>query len=616
MGQKKDAGWLSTYLTYKSEKFIRVDIWQVAIFFRVCQVIAVGGTLLQLYLRDSWALVEEPAGSASGWGQAGRMENLSNTPGYAPLYCSNANFSYSYSADSRYEEPICEPLLAAELVAKTTDSVFFTTAVVEAHTIGWPCAAADAAAKQAACAAGTYGAYSTDAGGRYDARANGQCTCTTSRAIYPLAVEEMLLGFEHAYDTSNAKSEFAVWRGSSTDPAAAAKLDSNVSFINGSYVIVPGGDAILYPLKFWLDAADVDLDARNGFVQADATRGTHPPFRTTGVTVKVDVKYSNEGSDGKPVFFASTRKIDATIKLRAEYGTWAGMGSTNVWQSYPQAPRTTPQVFHFVERRRQGVVFQFHVSGAVYVFDWVYLLRVFIQGLVLLKVAKIATDAIVFNFLPNGQSVVLRNKRLELVSKRSEFAEIGLKAALAAATYRSFDPDNNGSIEPEDIVRIFAHVDGVGWEKAHAIAHTIMNDADTGGTGIGLSYVEYMTCLEGDAIDFPKFLKFVDPEPDAEDRELCRKAFEEERAEQDKKEKRAPMQKKPKPADPKRAAKAAKAEAKAARAEERKVAKVAAKDEKAAAKASGAAQRLPPPADQPAEASAAADDVGETKQMI
>ena len=85
------------------------------------------------------------------------------------------------------------------------------------------------------------------------------------------------------------------------------------------------------------------------------------------------------------------------------------------------------------------------------------------------QVAKILTDIIVFNFLPNGQSVVLRNKRLELVSKKSEFAEIGLKAALAAATYRSFDPDNNGSIEPEDIVRIFAHVDGVPWEKAHAI---------------------------------------------------------------------------------------------------------------------------------------------------
>ena len=76
----------------------------------------------------------------------------------------------------------------------------------------------------------------------------------------------------------------------------------------------------------------------------------------------------------------------------------------------------------------------------------------------------------------SGKSTVLRNKRQELVSKRSEFAEIGMKAALAAASYRLFDPDNNGSIEPVDIVRAFANVrksDGDPWvpvEKAHAIA--------------------------------------------------------------------------------------------------------------------------------------------------
>ena len=47
----------------------------------------------------------------------------------------------------------------------------------------------------------------------------------------------------------------------------------------------------------------------------------------------------------------------------------------------------------------------------------------------------------------------------------------------------------------------------VGPEKAHAIAHTILADADTDadqqGGQVGLSFVEFMTCLEGDAVDFP-----------------------------------------------------------------------------------------------------------------
>ena len=33
-------------------------------------------------------------------------------------------------------------------------------------------------------------------------RRNGQCGCVSQNAVYPLAVEEMLLGFEHSYDTS------------------------------------------------------------------------------------------------------------------------------------------------------------------------------------------------------------------------------------------------------------------------------------------------------------------------------------------------------------------------------------------------------------------------------
>ena len=78
---------------------------------------------------------------------------------------------------------------------------------------------------------------------------------------------------------------------------------------------------------------------------------------------------------------------------------------------------------------------------------------------------------------------MLRNKRQEIVSKKSEFAEIGMKAALAAASYRSFDPDNNGSIEAVDIVKVFAHVEGVSWEQAHAIAHMILADADTSDEG-------------------------------------------------------------------------------------------------------------------------------------
>ena len=169
--------------------------------------------------------------------------------------------------------------------------------------------------------------------------------------------------------------------------------------------------------------------------------------------------------------------------LRAELATWTGIGTDTSWLVYPTRPRGEPQEFHLVERWRHGVLFQFHVAGKVYQLNWFYLLSVLVSTLVMLKLANVVADAVAFYCLPNGQSQVLRNKRQEVVSKRSEFAEIGMKAALAAATYRSFDPDNNGSIEAVDIVRVFAHVEGVSWEQAHAIAHMILADADTGDEG-------------------------------------------------------------------------------------------------------------------------------------
>ena len=138
------------------------------------------------------------------------------------------------------------------------------------------------------------------------------------------------------------------------------------------------------------------------------------------------------------------------------------------------------------------------------------MLGVVLSGLVMLKFANTATNFYAFNCL-GAESVVLRNKRCELVSKKSEFAEIGMKAALAAATYPKFDRFCDGTIEAEDIARAFAHVDGIPWETAFMVARNILADADSDpsvdGEPKGLNFVEFMTCLEGDAINFEAFLK-------------------------------------------------------------------------------------------------------------
>jgi hypothetical protein len=145
-----------------------------------------------------------------------------------------------------------------------------------------------------------------------------------------------------------------------------------------------------------------------------------------------------------------------------------------------------------------------------------------------------------------------------------------MKAALAARVYCTFDPTNKGAITPVDIVRemhptahlpsstshphpstplhppsptsqvrAFAQVtkgDGTPWvpfETAHTIAHMVLDDADTDAGKAdgeyGLSYSEFMTCLEGDAINFEAFLSGLKHYPKAPDRDACQAAFDEER---------------------------------------------------------------------------------------
>eukprot|EP00964_Phaeocystis_antarctica_P036141 scaffold20659_cov64-Phaeocystis_antarctica.AAC.1 len=116
----------------------------------------------------------------------------------------------------------------------------------------------------------------------------------------------------------------------------------------------------------------------------------------------------------------------------------------------------------------------------------------------------------------------------EQVSKKSEFAETGLKAALAAFQFGFFDRDRNGTVESVDICRAFANIEdangnpAVKPEEAHAIATAIMEDADTDNSSCGaLDFSEFMTCIEGDGIAFGDFLKKLKTRETLEDYQDC-----------------------------------------------------------------------------------------------
>jgi hypothetical protein len=342
--------------TYKTEKFIRVDVPRVGIFHRTWQLIALFGVFAQLYMNDGWAMSEVPGGMCNAWDEAGSMlTSTSNVTAkrLASPYCSNPEHSYTTETYT-YGSPKCEALLPAELTQKTTASVFYTTAFIETITTGWPCDDADAPTKRAQC---------TARGGVHSQKIEPrQCLCAEQRPVYPLAVEEMALVFEHSFDTT-----LVGLSGSSAEATGGDDLYSNVFFANGTARHFASGRVLRLPVADWLAAANVSLDEINGAVRADSS-GAYPRMRTSGVNIKVQIEYSNiDKATGRAIL--GQTQVHADVTLQAENGTWTGAGVQTIWVQFPTGDRDLAQNFTVVERWRQGVLFQFHTTGMIFKFD-------------------------------------------------------------------------------------------------------------------------------------------------------------------------------------------------------------------------------------------------------
>ena len=120
-------------LFYKSVKFIKVDEPAVVIGCRSLQLTALVVSLLPLYFGDAWAIAESAGGTVNAWAEAGGLLTAQNST--APLYCSNAGYSYSVG-NRDFLSPACRTLMPVELSERSAlpPSVFYTTAFVETVT--------------------------------------------------------------------------------------------------------------------------------------------------------------------------------------------------------------------------------------------------------------------------------------------------------------------------------------------------------------------------------------------------------------------------------------------------------------------------------------------------
>jgi len=561
---------LIPYFRYRTPKFILVEVPLVGIVHRLCQLGALAYVISNLFMGSGWSVKSVPLGSVNPWVELGDYSTMAETTSsYDSLqYCSNPAFAYNYGGGFIYgtaaDPPICDSPNTYTVTEKTVNSVFLTTAYIHNQEAGFPCDGGNAGSGTAFVPEDEC-TQKLGAGSNVVKYANGQCVCKSpTKTYYPLGVEQMEVVFEHFFHTlETVKVDGQTLKGSSSIADAENPLRTRFEFSNHTYVDYDAGVPIKIKVADLLQAAHhavcekgsvadkrdgkddgkcetgIVLDERNVDVQADADdTSKFPYFRTTGVSVSLNIAYTNANEDQRAEL--NNREVISTVKATVQTGAWSSVGGTTTYQVYPSG-EIGAQTWELSSRYKQGVMVHMMSSGTIYSFDFFNLVTVLITGLVLLKTANTVADFVAFFCLGAGQSLVLRNKRCEKVSKKSEFAETGLKAALAAHQFNFFDRDHNGSIEASDIVRAFANIENsdggpaVSCEQAHAIATAIMDDADVDDASKdALDFSEYMTCLDGDALSFNAFLTKLQLQTELSTYKECKDSYDAQRKESEK----------------------------------------------------------------------------------
>ena len=154
------------------------------------------------------------------------------------------------------------------------------------------------------------------------------------------------------------------------------------------------------------------------------------------------------------------------MRPEIDLGSWAGLGGESEYVDAPVSDAQGHLTYKLVSRFGQGLLFRLRPAGLLYAANPVYIIGVAVAIFLSLSILNVVMDVIVKFLIPGGVSRLMKAKKSEIVSKEDEDRELGMKAALAAAAFGNFDPDGNGLIEMEDIVRVFAQMDMPGLDAA------------------------------------------------------------------------------------------------------------------------------------------------------
>ena len=240
---------IDSVFVFRMPKTVTIQVWQVGLVYRVCQLAVMGYLVVMLVLDSSWAYSEQPAGRTNAWASAGGYHDVVKLPDFSTLpYCADpAAYSFVYDDDFSYANPKCMKMDPWELFVKG-NPLHITTTIVETRETGWPCGTdVTATLATAECA---------ERGGEVLMEGGTQCICATSQTIYPVGVEKMVIAFEHQVGATEEDTRFDDVEGSSsTAEGEQGAITTTVKLANDTeFAVFKPGNAVRLSVEQWLKA--------------------------------------------------------------------------------------------------------------------------------------------------------------------------------------------------------------------------------------------------------------------------------------------------------------------------------------------------------------------------
>ena len=165
-------------IPYVTTRQIKVDLWQAGLLYHLLQV----GILVfygqSIVLQGDWLLSVPINGHSVPYAVAAQQLPSGSQP-----YCSNPSYNYTYSSSFIYVAPECDVSRVEVSVNKRKNYLSFSTVFIEWQDFSWACSDTSGEVYQTATAACTAAGSAVITNG-------AQCSCSTSRSVFPLEIEE------------------------------------------------------------------------------------------------------------------------------------------------------------------------------------------------------------------------------------------------------------------------------------------------------------------------------------------------------------------------------------------------------------------------------------------